>query len=127
MQNANILYDFLTTEQTHTNVKPSTRLSYIKVICLFNRYLSYKDFKITKNDILGYLNSLKRSESDDPTHKWINTYNTRQAIFSKFFRWLYNQEESDHKKKKNTCLYEWYKATCEKRNIFIQTFRHLNQ
>ncbi len=100
IQNANILYDFIITEQNHTNVKLSTRLSYIKVICLFNRYSSYKDFtKITKNDILDYLNSLKRSESDDPTHKWINTYNTRQAILSKFFRWLYNQDEPDHKKR----------------------------
>ena len=53
IQNANILYDFIITEQNHTNVKLSTRLSYIKVICLFNRYLSYRDFfKITKNDIL---------------------------------------------------------------------------
>ena len=93
-------YDFMITEQNHTNVRLSTRLSYIKVICLFNRYLSYKDFtKITKNNILDYLNSLKRSEFDDPTHKWINTYNTRQAIFSKFFRWLYNQNEPDHKKR----------------------------
>ena len=101
IQNANILYDFLMMEQNHTNVRLSTRLSYIKVICLFIRYLSYKDFiKITKNDIIDYLNSLKRSESDDLTHKWINTYNTRQAIFSKFFRWLYNQDESDHKKEK---------------------------
>jgi hypothetical protein len=44
IQNANILYDFITTEQNHINVKLSTRISYIKVICLFNRYLSYKNF-----------------------------------------------------------------------------------
>ena len=48
IQNANILYDFIITEQNHTNVRSSTRLSY-KVICPFNRYLRYKDFtKITK-------------------------------------------------------------------------------
>ena len=83
IQNANILYDFIMIEQNHTNVKLTTRLSYIKVIYLFNRYLNYKDFiKISKNDILDYSNSLKRSELDDPTHKWINTFNTRQAILS---------------------------------------------
>ncbi|HEX7141356.1 MAG TPA: hypothetical protein VF222_02640 [Nitrososphaeraceae archaeon] len=38
IQNTNILYDFIITEQNHTNVKLSTRISYIKVICLFNRY-----------------------------------------------------------------------------------------
>ncbi|MDF2737940.1 MAG: hypothetical protein K0S93_1799, partial [Nitrososphaeraceae archaeon] len=31
IQNANILYDFITTEQNHINVKLSTRISYIKV------------------------------------------------------------------------------------------------
>jgi hypothetical protein len=40
IQNANIFYDFIITEQNHTNVILSTRLSYIKVICLFNRYFS---------------------------------------------------------------------------------------
>jgi hypothetical protein len=54
IKNANILYDFIITEQNHTNVRPSTRLSYIKVICLFNRYLSYI-FKIEIYDsILHY-------------------------------------------------------------------------
>jgi hypothetical protein len=52
IQNANILYNFIITEQNHTNVKLSTRLSYIKAICPFIRHLSYKDFSmITKNDI----------------------------------------------------------------------------
>ena len=115
IQNANILYDFIITEQNHTNVKLTTRLSYIKVICLFNRYLSYKDFtKITKNHILDYLNSLKRSESDDPTHKWINTYNTRQAILSKFFRWLYNQDEPDHKKRETPVCMKGIKQLIKK-------------
>ena len=60
IQNANILYDFITTEQNYINVKLSTRISYIKVICLFNRYLSYKNFFWdNKNGILNYLNSKK--------------------------------------------------------------------
>ena len=60
IQNVNILYDFITTEQNYINVKLSTRISYIKVICLFNRYLSYKNFFWdNKNGILNYLNSKK--------------------------------------------------------------------
>ena len=106
IQNANIFYDFIVSEQDYNNVKLSTRLSYIKVICLFNRYLSYQDFyKITKDNIISYLSSLKKSEEEDPTHKWINTYNTRQAVLSKFFRWLHNPDEPDHKKRETpTCM-----------------------
>lgn len=50
---------------------------------------------MTKQEILNYLNSLRRPEAVDRTHKWIGSYNARQMIFLKFFRWLYNQEESD--------------------------------
>jgi hypothetical protein len=81
IQNANILYDFIITEQNHTNVKLSTRLSYIKVICLFNRYLSYKDFtKITKNDILDYLNSLKRFYSFNIGYTFFGYENLKKLI-----------------------------------------------
>jgi hypothetical protein len=47
------------------------------------------------------LNSSRKTEIDDPTHKWIGTYNTRHMVLSKFFRWLYNfykNNESDQKK-----------------------------
>ena len=83
--NAKTLYDFLETEHNLQNVKLSTILTHIKAICLFNEYLSYKDFeKIAKEDIIYYLNSLRKKESDDQTHKWIGTYNTRQMVLSKF-------------------------------------------
>lgn len=56
IQNAVIFYDFIVSEQDYSNVKLSTRSSYIKITCLFKRYLSYKDFyKITKNNIIAYL------------------------------------------------------------------------
>jgi hypothetical protein len=95
-KNAKILYEFLITEQNYQNVKLSTKITHIKAICLFNQYINYKDFeKITKNDIMDYLNSLRKTESDDPNHKWIGTYNTRQMAINKFFRWLYNQYQNN--------------------------------
>ncbi len=97
--NAELLSDFIISEYNIQNIKFSTKMTYIKVICLFSRYLKYKDFnKISKDDIILYLHSLKKTEEEDPTHKWIGTYNTRQIIFSKFFRWMYNKDEPDNKK-----------------------------
>jgi len=43
--NAKILYDFLETEYNIQNVKHSTIVTHVKAICLFNEYLSYKDFE----------------------------------------------------------------------------------
>lgn len=54
---------------------------------------------MTKQDILDYLNRLKKPVSDDPKHKSIGTYNGRQMVFLKFFRWLYNPDEPDHRKR----------------------------
>jgi integrase len=95
--NAKIVCDFITTEHNEQNVKLGTRLTHIKIICSFSRYLEYRDFQaITRADVLSYLNNLRKSESTDPSHKWIGTFNTRQMVLSKFFRWLYNQNEVDH-------------------------------
>ncbi len=61
--------------------------------------MGFKDFyKITKQDIQSYLNSLRRSEAEDKTHKWIGTYNTRQMVLSKFFRWICNKDEYNKEK-----------------------------
>jgi integrase len=99
LRNAKFVCDFIMAEYESQNIKMSTRLTHIKILSIFSRYFDYKDFQLTtKNDILSYLNSLRKTESEDRTHKWIGTYNTRQMILSKFFRWLYNQQEPDYKK-----------------------------
>ena len=58
---------------------------------------------MAKQDILDYLNSLRKPIDQDPSQRWIGSYNGRQIILSKFFRWLYNPEEPDHTKR-NTPL-----------------------
>lgn len=54
---------------------------------------------MTKDDILNYLGSLRKSDLLDSKHRWIGSYNARQMIFLKFFRWLYNSTESDSRKR----------------------------
>ena len=56
---------------------------------------------MTKQDILEFLTSLKKPETSDPNHRSIGTYNGRQMILSKFFRWLYSPDESDYRKRVN--------------------------
>lgn len=100
-ENAQILCDFITAEQNEINIKDSTKEWKIKIIfqlSAFHRHTkSFKD--IGKDDILEYLNKLRKSESADPTHKWIGTYNNRQMLLNKFFRWMYNPDEPDHRQR----------------------------
>jgi hypothetical protein len=47
---------------------------------------------MTREDVLQYLNSNRRSEESDPLHKWIGTYNLRRIYLQRFFKWLYYPE-----------------------------------
>jgi hypothetical protein len=79
------------------NIKESTKEGKIKVlIWLSNHFHNKKSFRdMTKQDILEYLNGLRKPLTEDPTHKWIGSYNSRQMIFNKFFRWLYSPHEPE--------------------------------
>jgi hypothetical protein len=81
------------------NLAQASILSYIQILYFLADRWGIKSFeKVSKEDMLNYLLSLKKSETDDPTHKWIGTYNFRLMILYKFFRWLYNQNEPERKK-----------------------------
>jgi integrase/recombinase XerD len=44
---------------------------------------------MTRDDILScYLDRCRKSENDDPMHKWIGTYTIRRQIVLRFFKWL---------------------------------------
>ncbi len=104
--NGVILYDFLITQQNELNIKESTKENILKKIVWLSVFLNHKTFhEITKEDILGYLNSIRKPVSGDPTHKWIGTYNGKQMVYSTFFRWLYNPDEPDTRKRITpTCM-----------------------
>jgi integrase len=66
----------------------------LQVLCLLSEfYNNQKLFSdMIRNDILAYLDSLRRPEASDPEHKWIGIYNLRRIYFLRFFKWLYNPD-----------------------------------
>ena len=99
-ENANVICDFIIAEKNEINIKESTKETKIKCLIWLSSFYRHKSFSLmTKDDILKYLSSLRRPEQVDPNHKWIGSYNARQMIFLKFFRWLYNSTEPDSKKR----------------------------
>jgi len=81
------------------------RLSYIKctiqILSELSRRVSHNnnnnskkkkqfaDMMESKDDVLLYLDSCRKSENDDPLHKWIGSYNTKRIVLIRFFKWLY--------------------------------------
>ncbi len=95
-----MICDHILAEQTEYNIKTSTAESKVKSLLWISKFLNDKPFEeITKQDILSYLNSLRKPASIDPQQKWIGSYNNRLRYYAKFFRWLYNKEELDHRKR----------------------------
>ena len=98
--NTNTLCDYIIAEQNEINIKESTKEWKIKNLLSLLKFVDSKNFKeIAKQDILDFLNNKRKPESIDPTHKSIGTWNNLQVLFLKFFRWLYNREEPDPKRR----------------------------
>ena len=106
-ENAETICNYIIVEQTEINIKDSTKESKIKVLVwlsnFFDDKLSFKE--ITKQDIINYLNNLRKSHQDDPSQRWIGSYNSRYIILNKFFRWLYNPDELNSKNRETpSCM-----------------------
>jgi hypothetical protein len=98
--NASTICDHIFAEQTEHNIKTSTADSKVKSLIWLSKNLNHKPFEeMTKQDILSYLNSVRKPTSIDPQQRWIGSYNNRLRYYAKFFRWLYNKEEPDYQKR----------------------------
>ena len=99
-ENAETICKYIMVEQAEINIKNSTKEGKIKVLVWLSNFLENKKrFQdMTKENILLYLNNLRRPQAQG--NGWINSYNNRQMIFLKFFKWLYNQDEPDNRKRK---------------------------
>ena len=97
-ENCNYICDYILAEQSEINLKDSTKEGKIKVLIWLSAFLGGKPFHhASKQDLLSYLDSLRKPLSEDANRKWIGSYNSRQMILNKFFRWLHNPDEPDQK------------------------------
>jgi integrase len=88
--NVSVICNYIEAQYTEINPTEYYRRDCIKFPYLLSRFLKDKPFKnITRLDILNFLNTFRKTESDDPMHKWIGTYNIILVHLTKFFKWLY--------------------------------------
>ena len=107
IENARVICNYIIAEQTEINIKDSTKEGKIKILVwLSNHFQDQKYFKdMTKYDILDFLNTRRKSILEDPYQKWIGSYNGRQIVLNKFFRWLYNPDEPDQRNRETpSCM-----------------------
>src|SRR6187200_695136 len=87
--------------KVETNLSINHRRGIITSLKLLSEFLGNKSFnKMTREDILLFLDNLRKSEDSDPMHQWIGTYNHRLIDFLRFFKWLYFHDTESSKRRK---------------------------
>ncbi len=93
-ENTSILCDYIIAEQSTINISEVTKTSKILHLAYLPKHCGNKSFReMTASDIQAYLDSGRKSEEEDPLHKWIGYYNSKVKEIRKFFKWLYQSEK----------------------------------
>lgn len=89
--------NYVNAMKTEVNVSDNYRACVIKTLCLFSEFHSHTDFsQMTRDDLLSYLDSRRKTESEDPQHRWIGTYNLYRPVLVRFFsiHWNYRNRNN---------------------------------
>jgi integrase len=100
-ENALTIANYVFSMKVETNLSINHKRGIITSLKLLSEFLENRSFdKMTREDILLFLDNLRKPEDADHMHKWIGTYNHRLIDFLRFFKWLYfhNMEPSKRKK-----------------------------
>jgi hypothetical protein len=107
-ENALVICDYILAMNTEINPSDEYRKTTIQVLIQLSKFLSKSDYQqqkkpfdvIAREDIVAFLDSLRKPESLDPMHKWIGTYNLYNIQLTRFFKWLYSPNIEPNKRQK---------------------------
>jgi integrase/recombinase XerD len=89
--NISDIINYITAMKTEVNYSGQYGNGTVRMLCRFSKYYNNKPFKeISRDDIIKFLDSLRKSEPQDPLHKWIGTYNLYRMYLLRFFRWYFS-------------------------------------
>lgn len=94
-------------EDMRTEVNPSDhyRKDLIVLLCMFSKYNNNAPFRdVTRDNIIRFLDSYRKTETQDSMHKWIGTYNLFRGHLLRFFKWLYSPEIEPDKRPKPSVI-----------------------
>ena len=102
--NALSIANFLLACRVESNISSTYREDLIFTLCKLSNYLgkNFKDF--TREDVLAFLDSYRKTEPKDPLHGWIGSYNLHRGFIIKFFRWLYYPDVKPKDRPKPSCV-----------------------
>jgi hypothetical protein len=101
-ENALVVAHYAVAMKREVNPRPSYLKYTIQYLSELSRCIGLeKRFKddMTREDILYYLDSNRKTENEDPLHKWIGSYNLKCLTIIRFFKWLYYPDIANPKRR----------------------------
>jgi len=99
-ENCLVIIDYVLAFQTEVSPSQKYRIDTIyklKQLAEFHKPESFRD--MTREDIVEFLDHLRKPESVDPLHQWKGSYEIARIILIRFFKWLYYPNFSPHTKR----------------------------
>ena len=88
--NAVTIIDYIAAMKSEVNLSDNYRRDVIEVLSRLSKYNDKKPFKdLTRVNNIAFLETHRKTETQDPLHKWIGTYNLYRIHLLRFFKWLY--------------------------------------
>ena len=115
--NAATIIDYIAAMNSEVNLSDNYRKDVIELLFRFSKYNDNKPFKdLIRTNIIGFLETYRKTEAQDPMHKWIGTYNIFRIHLLRFFKWLYYPDIEPNKRPKPSML-DKYCSTAQKRKV----------
>ena len=103
--NALIICNYIMSMKTEINLSDNYRRTNLTLLVQFSKFHNQKPFShITREDLLAFLDSLRKPEGVDPMCKWIGSYNLYCIQLIRFFKWLFSPDIEPNKRPKPTVV-----------------------
>jgi integrase/recombinase XerD len=96
--NSELLADYLLAYKRESDTKDSTRATTCLNLVRFAERINKPLKNVTREDVLGYFDSLRKPEELDPLNKWKGTWKLHLIHIPNFFKWLYCPEKPPKKR-----------------------------
>jgi hypothetical protein len=103
--NAKTIVEYITAAKSEVKLSDNYRRDIVEALARFSRYNDNRPFRdITRVVIITFLDSLRKTEAQDPMHKWIGTCNLFRIYLLRFFKWLYYPDIEPGKRPKPSVI-----------------------
>jgi integrase/recombinase XerD len=117
--NATTIVNYIETMRSEVNLCDNYRRNLIRLLPTFSNYCHNKNFKdIVRADVLTFLDTLRKTETQDPLHKWIGTYNLYRVHLLRFFKWLYSPDLEPDKRPKPPVVENVFQLKRKEKSIY---------